>query len=795
MELKEFDRVMILTNTYLFDNIKNFDSIAIAGWSEGTLKQTLLKTTNVRKGVDMSRKKQFGRKFLVSAIAASSVCAINSPPVMAQPSVTEEVVVSARKRDERLQDVPVAVSAFTEAVIEDAGINRAADFISLTPNVTFASSESAGVNFLSIRGLSQVRNGESPVAVVVDGVLMTDPGQFDQELFDIKQIELLKGPQGALYGRNAIGGAINITTQDASDELEGKVKLGGGNGGRKKVQASVSGPLADNVSFRLAGSYVDLDGLIDNTFLDKKVDPYTDQSVRARLNWRPADNMSVDFRISRSETEGGSLNFVLQEKCGEVNGCFSGDGVYIKDAADDTSTNITASRIGINERELDNVSLKVDYDWDFATFTSITAYSDQEEFYAADAWPYDCGPVCGASDLRIFNTSFGPMAMDSNQLVKVITEVETVSQEFRLTSAGDQALRWIAGVYYLSTERFRGLPTELDTGQAYNRKVFTSDTLYGFADDNDNTAYAVFGQFNYDLSDDVEVSFALRYDRDEREQTDVAPATFSANTGDTREKTFSEVQPKLTLRYQPSDDMNLFATLSKGFRSGGFNQNGVGAAAAAAGINGISDDYRKEVSSNIELGFKSTLADGRMKVNGGIFRTDVEDQHFFQFIGAINAQLINNIDEVTLQGAELDIQFKVSDALTVYAAAGLTDSEIEDYTVDPSHEGNWTPYVARTTFNTGFQYNIPINDSFAGLLRTDYERRGRQYWDTANSTDRSALHLVNLRAGLESVDGQWSVTAWSQNLTDEEYNAEYVIGGIAQIAPPRTYGLDVLVRF
>ncbi len=375
-----------------------------------------------------------------------------------------------------------------------------------------------------------------------------------------------------------------------------------------------------------------------------------------------------------------------------------------------------------------------------------------------------------------------------------------MSQEIRLTSPDDQALRWIAGVYYLATDRFRGLPTEMDVGQPYSREVFTANTLSGFADDNENKAYAVFGQLNYDLNEASELSFALRYDRDKREQTDVAPAmigtrTFSMTSGLTRSETYSEVQPKLTLRYQPDNNLNLFATWSKGFRSGGFNQNGVGAAATAAGINGIRDDYDKEVSTNIELGFKSTMADGRLKLNGSLFRTRVKDQHYFQFIGAINAQLLNNIDEVLLQGAELDAQFQVTDALSLYAAYGLTDSEIEDYAVAQGHEGNWAPYVARTTFNAGIQYNASLGDNLQGLLRLDYERRGKQFWDTANSSPRSAINLVNLRLGVESEDGDWSITAWAKNLTDKEYNAEYVSGGIAQIAPPRTMGLDFTRRF
>lgn len=418
----------------------------------------------------------------VTALVSSGLVGFDATTVAnASISQLEEVVVTARKRAETLQDVPVAVTAFTARSIEDAGIESVSDFLSLTPNVTFVSSESSGVNFMTIRGLTQVRNGESPVAVVIDGVLMTDPGQFDQELFDIKQIEVLKGPQGALYGRNAIGGAINITSQAPSAETEAKLTVGAGNGGQVKVKGAVGGALTDKANYRLAASYTDRDGHLMNTFLNEEVDPHQETSFRGRINWKASDKLDVDLRLSRSEVEGGSLNFVINADFNAFD--FVGD-------ANDTSVDFTANRIGINERDITSGSVKLDYDMGFATLTSVTSWDDQEEFYAASAYPYECNPACPVS---IDNTPIGQFFTDAfggttPQLVKVFTEVEAVSQELRLTSSDDADLRWIAGLYYLQTDRFRGLPTEIDTGaagQINNQIVFNSNTLFGFADDND----------------------------------------------------------------------------------------------------------------------------------------------------------------------------------------------------------------------------------------------------------------------------------------------------------------------
>ena len=472
--------------------------------------------------------------------------------------------------------------------------------------------------------------------------------------------------------------------------------------------------------------------------------------------------------------------------------------------ANDTGVPYTANRIGLNERDIDSASIKLDWEFGGATLTSITAWTDQSEFYAATAYPYECLPACDASResapvSQAYVDLFGsppygePGSFVPVQVVKVMTDVETVSQEFRVTSRDDQDFRWIAGVYWLDTDRQRGLPTESDVGQPYNRQLINANTLFAFADDNDNTAYAVFGQFEYDLTDNLELAFAVRYDMDEREQVDTSP--ISPTLGKKRTEEFSETQPKFTATYSFGEASNAFFIASKGFRSGGFNQNGVGEAAEMAGIVGISDEYDKEVSTNAEIGYKGSLLDGRLQVDAAAFYTKLEDQHYFQFLGAINAQLLNNIDEVELVGFELGGQYLISDDLRINAAYGRTDSEIKDYTVDPSAEGNWAPYVARDTINAGIQYTPLIGDHLQGLIRLDWNRSGKQYWDTANSSARDDVDLVNLRIGLSSLKNGWDITAWGRNLTDEEYNAEFVSGGIAQLATPRTYGIDLSYEF
>ena len=256
-----------------------------------------------------------GEKFMkkttgtLSAIFALLVLIIgNVPLAQAQSSgeslLLEEVVVTARKRSENLQDVPASVVAFTENDIERAGIKSARDFVNLTPNVSMVESQNIAFAFVNIRGLSQVRNVDPTVAVVVDGVLQTTSLGFSKDLFDVQQIEVLKGPQGALYGRNATGGAINITTKQPTNEFEGFVRGGYGNGDSFSVTAGFSGALAeDKLLGRLVVSYKDADGWRDNPNIEEKVDPYEDLSVQSKLLWLISDAVTADLRFAYTNAE------------------------------------------------------------------------------------------------------------------------------------------------------------------------------------------------------------------------------------------------------------------------------------------------------------------------------------------------------------------------------------------------------------------------------------------------------------------------------------------------------------
>ena len=686
----------------------------------------------------------------------------------------EVIQVTSRLRKESIQNVPIAITAFSEQEIEDLGIERAGDFIAMTPNMTMVEAQNAGTSFITIRGLSQVRNGESPVAVSVDGVLQISPNQFNQDLFDIAQIEVLKGPQGALYGRNAIGGAINITTKMPTEETSGYIETDIGNGGLKSLTGAVSGALSENFLYRGTASHKDYDGLIDNVFLNTKVDFQKDTNIRSRFVWEMSDDFTADLRLSKGKTEGGAVNYVYQPLFG------------INDA-NNASVEIEANNLGYNERDVSSVALKLDWEIDVGTLSFITATDTLEEILGGDQSPY--------SRANSANSPFGENVLDGTQTQYL--DVDATSYELRLTSEDDIDFQWIAGVYALETNRYISTTTGLDlgTGLPVIKKTplganTVSPTLTFAADDNDNQAYAVFAQFNYSFAQDQELTIAGRYDVDKREQTNLAPLDFDANSGQERSEKFKKFQPKVSYSYTGLDNISLYATYSQGFRSGGFNQNGVGALASTVGVNGVTDLYKAEETTNVEVGVKALYPKQGTRFNASVFNTTIDNQHYFLFVGALGAQVLTNIDEVKLVGGEFDFKTAITDNFDIYGGVGITDSEIQAFSLNASDSGNKAPYVPDYTINLGLQYNIEIISGWLTMFTLDAERRGKQYWDTSNSSAREAIDLVNGRIGFNSDDGQWSVNLWAKNIFDEKYNAEWVLGGFAHPGMPRSFGVE-----
>lgn len=754
-------------------------------------------------------------KLFSAALLGSTAMCVAMPSAVAQEAGEEAekrleaVIVTARGREESVIEVPISETVFTAQDIQDAQIERVDDFIGLTPGVTIANSQDSGTNFITIRGVSQVRNGEPPVAVVLDGVLQVDGRAFDQGLFDLESVEILRGPQGALYGRNATQGAIIINTKSPTNELEGYAQISGGNGGTVQAEGSVSGALVeDKLQGRISARYKNVNGFYDNVNLGTEADFFEEFGIRGHLRATPTDNLQIDARASLSVTDGSALNFTFQgvsldEETGFVDGFV---------AAENQGANVTqdffgATNLGFDRRDIAQVSLRVNWDLGWSTFTSVTAYDSIDQITGGDQFPYSA------------NTTFNPglSFFDGTQTQNI--DIDAISQEFRLTSADDQAFRWSVGGYYLGTERFISSTTGFDLEQGII-PITRSPVLGGgvnptgtfVANIDDNDAWAVFFNLEYDVLDRLEIAFAGRYDRDERTQVvsteqggfdqDGNFAFAIGEAGAVNEADFDRFQPKVTARYLATDDISLYASWGRGFRSGQFNQNGTGAAAADVGLVGVGDLLEQENTDTFEGGFKASFLGGRIRTSGAAYFTEVENAPYFLFVGALGAQILVPIEEVEIIGGELEIAANLYEGLDWYGSVGISESEIVEYSLEPQFEGNDAPYVPNATFNTGLQYRTPLpvpgNLGFFG--RVDYEFRGSQSFapngdDNLANTIRDPLNLIGLRAGIEDLDGRWSLTGSVDNLTDEVYNSEFVLGGFAHIAPPRVWRIDLRYNF
>jgi iron complex outermembrane receptor protein len=715
----------------------------------------------------------------------------------------EEVVVTARKRSESFQDVPISVDAFTAQDIHAAGIENPRDFIAMVPNMTLVETQNVGNAFITIRGISQARNSEPSVAVVVDGVEETNPYEFNQELVDIKQIEVLKGPQGALYGRDAIGGAIIITTEDPSDHFEGSARAGVGNGVSEKGQVAVSGPLDSDgtLRYRASVNYYNTDGYLENTYLDKKADPEEDYSARLRLLFKPADAFSADFRFLYNQVNTTAYYYVIP-RSDEAN-VFS--SFTTPPNANNVTSPIQTNNLGMDHRGVTDAALKLDFNPGYGTITATTDYNHTREIDAGDA--YDFRPVATSiayNDFFTFVPSSLGGSLDESQ--SQFIDEKTYSQEVRFTSLKTDGFSWIAGAYIVHTDRFISTGNLVDRGDGvpavyYTPLVdptnpFATNTNVTFlADSQSNNAWAVFSDFNWEITSQWEIDAAIRYDRDARQNTTDTPQQFlpdpSATTGEVRNATFGAAEPKATLRYKPTDDLTFYGGWSRGFRSGGFNQTGVGAVAVVDGQKGVHDLFQAEIDDTSEVGVKSEFLDHRLRANLSLYDTTSHNGYFFFYDATTSTQNLGNLD-AKYKGAELELTAKATDRLDLYASFGYTDSRITNME-DPTVIGNQAPLVSKNTVNAGVQYRQPIRDGLNGIVRLDYQEIGRTWWDPYNVTSRDPVSLVDVRAGLEA--DKWSVTAWSKNLTNKIYDEEFSTGGFLWRALPRRYGVDVEYHF
>jgi iron complex outermembrane receptor protein len=691
----------------------------------------------------------------------------------AAPDQVQEVVVTAQKRSENIQNVPIQITAYSGAQLASANVKTTQDVLNLTPNVSLDHSFTFLNSFVVIRGVAEINNADSPLSIVVDGVPQNNQKQALMDLFDVQQIEILRGPQGSLYGRNAIGGAMIITSQPPTNNFRGYGQVDYGNGNAVNAIAAVSGPLIkDTLLFRVSADVKSSDGLIENAYLHANVDKVDyDDTIRSQLLYTPTSNLSVDWRGSYNEFKGGATY----------------DSVVFSGNANDIEPP-TSDSLGKSYGYVGDTNLKVDDKLPFATLTSITAYTKLKEDYRGSL--DFTNPVNNPEGL--FGL-YGPVSQGQN------LNDENFSQEFRLTSPSNQAFRWVAGVYgivedrELLTRAWVNSPlSEFGTPAFYNPPSAVLQSFAGFnipsqvivdhQETDHNDAYAVYGQVDYDLTQQLTLTGGFRYDSTTRHQNDDIG-------GGRQSATFSSPQPKVTVTYKVTPTVLTYATYSTGFRSGGFNAPGISI-----------PEFKAETLTNYEIGFKSSFFDKRLTFNGDYYFTVDHNFQFFYVQASTGSQVISNIDAVHISGVELEAQAHPFAGLNLSAGLGTTDTDIERSSIYPGYVGNKTPKTIPYKVNLAAQYNRQIVEGWDGMVRIDYEHKDKEYWQVDNADVQRSLDLVNGRIGVSH--GNYGFYIWGRNLTNERYYEDYnpskwsgLPYDIGSLADPRTYGLEATARF
>ncbi|MDV7188132.1 TonB-dependent receptor [Lutibacter sp. TH_r2] len=670
------------------------------------------------------------------------------------------VIGKSRKRTATIQSTPESVTALNSEGIENAGINDVSSFSSLVPNLKFNTSQEIGLNTITVRGISQVRGGDAPLAFVIDGVTIPDPSLLSQELYDLALIEVVKGPQGALYGKNAIGGAVNIYTKEPTNTMSNKIKLGLGNGGLKEAQFISSGALKkDKVFYRVSTQFKDFDGLLTNEFLNKKVDFRKDVNFRGQLKARVTDNFTVTGTYQYFDLDGGAAYYSVNPT-----GYEGFPGGILDPNPKDGNNVIVADLLGNSDMINNYGNFKMDYSFENMNLQSITSFNKVEK------------SIVGDLDFLDFDL----FTQDR------VTNTKTFNQEIRLNNKNtDAKLDWSLGGFYQNTEK-ELVENGAEEGAAYQVADYKNTTktiaLFGFAD--------------YKLTEKLTASAGFRYDIDEFSQEDYLFETESSRDN-------NEFQPKVSLSYQASKNVLFYANYGKGYRTGGYN---------ADATDLFNRDFKDETSENYELGFKTTSWNDRFIFNGSVFASKMENQQ--QYILDLNTFIsgVYNYNESKFVGFELESRLRLTKFLDVFANYGYTNTEIVDggktggangdTTDNTVYNGNKTPFVPESNFSVGLESSFKINSElkFNGFLNLD--TTAKTYWHESNrdafTTD--AYSLLEARIGLEYKN--WKLDIWGKNLTDKQYYQEFSPGefvgspdDVAWRGQPLSFGTAISVKF
>ena len=671
--------------------------------------------------------------------------------------VLEEIVVTAQKREQNLQDVGIAISALSGEQIEQLGFTNAQQVTAMAPGVSTVQPNGEANYAIAIRGVANsdfTANVESPVAVYLDDVYISQMSGTGFQLFDMERVEILRGPQGTLYGRNATGGLAHFVTRKPSQEFDAYARVTTGREDLFRLEGAVGGPLSSTVSARISAMTNSHDGYVENR-LGGKLNDGNDETVRVQLLYEPNDrfDLLLNYRQSDQNINTGFFEHVTANVEGqltptEVNQVLG----YIDNDGNPFAGDYDAP--GFNDLSTRGYSATFNWDFGGVTLTSITDYSTVEREYIEDT---DASPV------PLFNFF-------------LTTDATQFSQELRLTG-GSERLNWVAGFYYLDLD--------IDDSNGAETEPFidpASDTpaVSGLDNPYETTteSWSLFGQVEYQLNETLTGIVGLRFVRDEKEHdyavnaVDFIPgtrqrngnpnilATIATYSGDRED---DEVAGRLALNWQAGDNTLLYASFNRGVKGGGFNAP-VFPLAPPLEYTDEFMSFDPEELDAYEVGFKSTLNDGLLRLNGAAYYYDYSNYQAFQFIGIDT--LTTNADAESY-GAELELTASPMEGLDIMLGGAYNDIEVDLGDGSPKTTSVQSP---EWNFNALVRYEFPMVGG-TGALQMDAQYRSEHFFSlTGLETVReNGYTIYNFAASWRSADERWNVMGYVHNLTDEEY--------------------------
>jgi iron complex outermembrane receptor protein len=679
------------------------------------------------------------------------------------PNALEEVLVTAQRRGERLQDVPITVTVLDAEQVRQARVQQIGDVAARTPGLSM-DAYPASQPRLAIRGIGSYDRGaagDPSAAVFLDEIYLGRPAAVAFDAFDVERIEVLKGPQGTLYGRNVVGGAVNVISRrpDVSS-FDAGAEFTAGNYQRLDGAGFVNAPFADGkAALRASGSWRTHDGYVRNTFTGNRVEDQDTSSARIQLFGEPNDKLRLSLALdgTRDRATGPAQHvFDLDQDADEA----------MFWTVDRDRDHTAGSTDGYQNRDTWGVRVQVDYDTSFATLTYLGSYRDLDYDVAYD---FDGGnPTTNFIDIAGGN----------------IEQSSFYSNEFRISSLAGSRVSWVAGLYNFGSETDRLDTLALDlAGNALNETYTQRATL---------DSYAVFGDVSMPVSERFSITGGVRYSQDDKDYrvsntagADIVRAEerFDVTVG----KRYDALTYRVGASFTPVDDHLLYVMISRGFKSGGFQDNPSSAADAA-------DDFEPEYATQYELGQKSSFAGGSLVWNNTVFWMDYTDLQTRRTLPNL-AIVTDNAGEAAIKGYETYLSWRPFNGARLTLSYAYTDATFDKFTPEPgvNYAGNRVSRTPEHKLVVSPAYDWTLSQGATLGFAADYSYESKIFDDNSNVGPefREPTHFLDARMVYTSANDKWAVSVWGKNLTDEltrTFQAVFLGANFGAYNPPRTYG-------